>query len=116
MIGRKLKQISDNIARRGYTPSPYKLGDNRIKPPKKLETLRDTTNEQRRLYKLVLSGDLDISDCAKLMYGLSLMVSTLKAKAKLDRLEEAYIKQWSGVRIIAPKGETIPSFEKTDVF
>lgn len=104
MSGRKLKQITDNIAQIRDTPLPPRIGDGRIKPPKKLDTLADIANEQRRLYKMVLNGDLDVNDCKKLMYGLNLMVSTLKTKAKLDRLESAYIKQWCGVRIIAPPG------------
>ncbi|MCB1783112.1 MAG: hypothetical protein KDI13_03885 [Alphaproteobacteria bacterium] len=104
MSGKKLKQITDNITQKGYTHPPHKIGTGKIKPPKKLDTLADVAYEQRRLYKLVLAGDLDINDCSKLMYGLSIMVSTFKAKAKLDQLENAYIKQWSGVRIIAPPG------------
>lgn len=113
MSGKKLKQITDNIIQKGYTHPPS-ITNGKIKPPKKLDTLADITNEQRRLYKLVLAGDLDVRDCSKLMYGLSLMVSTLKTKAKLDQLEQAYTKQWNGVRIIAPPDEPIPSFEKTD--
>lgn len=103
MSGRKLKQITDNLAQRGYTHPPLKLGNGKIKPPKKLDNLTDIANEQRRLYKLVLRGDLDINDCTKLMYGLNQMISTLKAQAKLDQLEHAYEQQWCGVRIIAPK-------------
>lgn len=109
MSGRKLKQITDNLIQKEHTHPPPKLGDGKIKPPQKLETLSDIANEQRRLYKLVLKGALDINECTKLMYGLNLMVSTLKAKAKLDQLENAYIKQWSGVRIIAPSGLEVPS-------
>ena len=108
MSGRKLKQITDKLAQRRYTHPPPKLGDDRIKPPQKLTTLSDIANEQRRLYKLVLRGDLDINDCTKLMYGLSQMVSTLKARAKLDQLKDAYIKQWNGVRIIVPPGFSTP--------
>lgn len=77
-------------------------------PGKKLNTLGDIQKEQNRIYELVYEGKMHVTDYTKLMYGLMQMTSTLKSKAELDVLEEAYIKQWQGVRIIAPEGEEIP--------
>lgn len=79
-----------------------------VRPEKGIRTLGDIAEEQDRLYGLVFDGKLHISDYTKLMYGLGQMSNVMKSKAELDALEDAYIKQWQGVRIIAPAGEEIP--------
>lgn len=73
-----------------------------------LKTFTGIAKEQERLYELVFAGKLHISDFTKLMYGLGQISAVLKSKAELDALEDAYSKQWQGVRIIAPEGVEVP--------
>lgn len=79
-----------------------------VKGPKALESISDVIREQQRLYKMVFKGDLALSDLSKLMYSLQNIIQGIKAKSEIDALEDAYIKQWQGVRIIAPEGAKIP--------
>lgn len=103
-------------AAQDQTLIPPSLDEGGITGPKKrISTLGDIAKEQDRLYGLVFEGKLHISDFTKLMYGLGQMSSVLKNKAELDALEDAYIKQWQGVRIIAPAGEDIPDAMKAAI-
>lgn len=103
----KTKAMAEEVADGQLIPPPLSSGIV-PKPDKKLSTLGDIQNEQNRLYELVFEGMMAITDYTKLMYGLMQMTNTLKNKAELDALEDAYIKQWQGVRIIAPEGESVP--------
>lgn len=87
---------------------PPCLSQGMVKPPTSFSTIGDVIKEQQRLYKLVFTGELALSDLTKLMYALSQVIQGIKAKSEIDALEDAYIKQWQGVRIIAPEGEAIP--------
>lgn len=89
---------------------PPTLSDGIVPAPKKgvSKSLGNILEEQERLYRLLFKGMLAISDYTKMMYGLGQMSSVIKNKAELEALEDAYIKQWQGVRIVAPEGEAIP--------
>ncbi len=102
----KAKEAQESLGGELIPPS---LGEGGVEKPKqRIKTLGDISDEQDRLYGLVFEGMLHISDYTKLMYGLGQMSNVIKNKAELDALEDAYIKQWQGVRIIAPEGEEIP--------
>jgi len=100
------KQVIDSSTKASILPPS--LSDGVIKGPKKLESIGDIIREQQRLYKMVFNGDLALNDLSKLMYSLQNIIQGLKAKSEIDALEDAYIKQWQGVRIIAPEGAEIP--------
>jgi hypothetical protein len=117
MNGKKSKQVIDKAKDKGVCPPPNAakaqvlppaLSDGVIKGPSNLETIGDVIREQQRLYKMVFSGDIALNDLSKLMYSLQNIIQGLKAKSEIDALEDAYIKQWQGVRIIAPEGAAIP--------
>jgi hypothetical protein len=103
----KAKEAAQNVSHGELMP-PSLASGTLAGPRKKLKTLGDIQDEQNRLYELVFTGTMGISDYTKLMYGLMQMTNTLKSKAEIDALEDAYIKQWQGVRIIAPAGEPVP--------
>ena len=87
---------------------PPRLGSGLVAGPKAFKTIGHVISEQQRLYKLVFTGELALSDLTKLMYSLQQIIQGLKAKSEIDALEDAYIKQWRGVNIIAPPGEEMP--------
>ena len=87
---------------------PPSLSDGKVKGPSKLETIGDVIAEQQRLYKMVYKGEIALNDLSKLMYCLQNMIQGIKAKSEIDELENAYSKQWQGVRIIAPAGSPPP--------
>lgn len=87
---------------------PPSLGSGVVQGPEVFETMGDVIKEQKRLYQLVFTGAIAVTDLTKLMYALNQIIQGIKAKSEIDALEDAYIKQWQGVRIIAPPGEEIP--------
>lgn len=100
------KQIEKRLALQGKGElCPPDIGSGTVEQPKELKTMGDIINEQMRLYKLVFAGKLAITDYTKLMYGLQHIIQGFKAKSEMDALEDAYIKQWRGVEIIAPQAE-----------
>ncbi|MCG8345373.1 MAG: hypothetical protein MI685_09495 [Chlorobiales bacterium] len=102
----KIKQALDKQGKGDLCPPCLSQG--KVKPPKAFTTIGDVIKEQKRLYKLVFTGDLALSDMTKLIYALQQIIQGIKAKSEIDALEDAYIKQWQGVRIVAPEGEAIP--------
>lgn len=118
MANRKTGQVIEEATKRNGSPPPKEaaepvvlppaLSDGQVKGPKSLETIGDVIREQQRLYKMVFSGEIALNDLSKLMYSLQNMIQGMKAKSEIDALEDAYIKQWQGVKIIAPAGEKIP--------
>ena len=104
--GKNSDQVIDEPAKSEVLPPSADSG--KIKPPKALVTIGDVIKEQQRLYDMVFRGEMALSDLTKLMYALQQMIQGLKAKSEIDALEDAYIKQWQGVRIIAPPGEAPP--------
>lgn len=118
MANKKTGQIVDKATKANGSPPPQNPAKHDVLPPaadsglvkgpKALETISDVIREQQRLYKMVFTGDLALSDLSKLMYSLQNIIQGIKAKSEIDALEDAYIKQWQGVRIIAPEGEAIP--------
>lgn len=95
--------------------TPPSLGSGLVRKPRHFETIGDVIDEQRRLYKLVFTGELAVSDLTKLMYALTQIIQGFKAKAEMDVLNDAYVKQWSGVRFLAPAGESLPERDPHDI-
>lgn len=117
MSNKKTGQVIEKAKANGNSPPahpakgdllPPAADSGEVKGPKKFETIGDVIREQQRLYKLVFKGELALSDLTKLMYALQQVIQGMKAKSEIDALEDAYIKQWQGVRIIAPPGEAPP--------
>ena len=118
MPNKKAGQVIEKAKANGDSPPaepakhdilPPAADSGTVKGPKKFETIGDVIREQQRLYKLVFKGELALSDLTKLIYALGQMIQGIKAKSEIDALEDAYIKQWQGVRIIAPEDhEPIP--------
>jgi hypothetical protein len=87
---------------------PPSMGSGVIPGPRAFSSIGHVIEEQQRLYKMVFKGELALSDLTKLMYALQQIIQGFKAKSEIDALEDAYIKQWQGVRIIAPPDELLP--------
>ncbi len=87
---------------------PPEIGFGRVPMPKPMNSIDDILEEQLRCYALVFEGKLAIGDYTKLMYGLTQYIQGIKAKIEFDVLDEAYTKQWQGVRIIAPSDASVP--------
>lgn len=102
----KIKQALEEQGKGDLCPPD--IGSGAIAGPKAFTTIGHVISEQQRLYKMVFTGELALSDLTKLMYALQQIIQGLKAKSEIDALEDAYIKQWQGVRIIAPEGDPIP--------
>lgn len=102
----KHNQIAESIPKGVIAPPLADSGT--VKGPTKFDTIGDVIREQQRLYKMVFKGELAIGDLTKLMYALQQIITGMKAKSEMDQLEDAYSKQWQGVRIIAPPGEDVP--------
>lgn len=102
----KMKQIAEKYAEGELCPPSLSSGT--VKKARKFETIGDVINEQKRLYLMVFDGELALSELTKLMYALQQIIQGFKAKSEMDALEDAYIKQWQGVKIIAPEGEPLP--------
>lgn len=104
--GKNGGQVSERSAKAQILPPSADSG--LVKAPKAFETIGDVIREQQRLYKMVFAGELALNDLTKLMYALQQIIQGFKAKSEIDALEDAYIKQWQGVRIIAPPDEPLP--------
>lgn len=73
-----------------------------IPNPKRFGSIADIFEEMQRVYRMVFEGKIHISDMTKMLYALNQMVQSVKAQKEIDTMEDAYAKQWQGVRIIAP--------------